>query len=63
MRIAIVFDEGPDGYRLGEYLDSDVQPVLLVYRDREGRNVFLVEGDWTAEEVADGLAGVGPEKG
>ena len=55
MRIAIVFDQNEDGYRIGEYLDSDIQPVFLAYRDREGRNVFLVDGEWTAEELAEGL--------
>jgi hypothetical protein len=55
VRIAIVFDRDDDGYRLGEYLDSDVQPVFLAYRDREGNNVFLASGEWTPEELADGL--------
>lgn len=52
MRIAIVFDRGDDGYRLGEFLDSDVQPVFLAYRDREGQNVYLIEGEWNPDELA-----------
>jgi hypothetical protein len=55
VRISIVFDVGDDGYRLGEFLDSDVQPVFLAYRDRQGDNVFLITGEWTAEELAEGL--------
>lgn len=56
MRIAIVFDVDPEtGYRIGEYLDSDVQPVFLMYRDRDGNNVVLMSGDWTVEELAEGL--------
>jgi hypothetical protein len=56
MRIAIVFDVDPElGYRIGEYLDSDIQPVFLAYRDRANQNVFLKSGDWTAEELAEGL--------
>jgi hypothetical protein len=35
VRIAIVFDvDAETGYRIGEYLDSDIQPVFLVYRNR-----------------------------
>jgi hypothetical protein len=57
MRIAIVFDQNEEGYRIGEYLDSDIQPVFLAYRDRNGDNVFLVEGEWSAEELVSGLEG------
>jgi hypothetical protein len=32
-----------------------VQPVFLAYRDRQGDNVFLITGEWTAEELAEGL--------
>jgi hypothetical protein len=56
VRIAIVFDADDTGYRIGEYLDSDIQPVFLAYRNREGDNVFLIEGEWSQEELADGLA-------
>lgn len=56
MRVAIVFDVDPDtGYRIGEYLDSDIQPVFLAYRTRDDENVFLIEGEWTVEELVDGL--------
>jgi len=42
MRVAIVFDvDDETGYRIGEYLDSDVQPVLIAYRDRDDNNVIL----------------------
>ena len=57
MRVAIVFDADESGYRIGEYLDSDIQPVFLAYRNREGDNVFLVDGEWTAEELVEGLEG------
>lgn len=61
MRIAIIFDEGgcedEDGtpYRIGEFIDSDVQPVFLAYRDRHGDNVILSSGEWTADELIEGL--------
>lgn len=56
MRVAIVFDVDPDtGYRIGEYLDSDIQPVFLAYRNRDNENVVLMSGEWTAEELAEGL--------
>jgi hypothetical protein len=62
MRITVVFDEAgcedEEGrkYRIGEFIDSDVQPVFLAYRDRNGDTVCLIDGEWSADELVDALA-------
>lgn len=54
MRVAIVFDVDDSGYRIGEFLDSDVQPVIVVYKDRAGELVVLNGWrDVTDEQVGD----------
>jgi len=50
MRVSIVFDVDDSGYRIGEFLDSDVQPVLVAYRDREGNTVIINGWEGLADE-------------